>query len=243
MSTPSKPEPASAPAAVPVPPPASAPAGDPVKVATPPAAPATTPPAQPVPAAPAVTPPAVVPAAGDPPPAPVKKEGDPEPAKSTAGAPEAYAEFAIPSGMKPDADLNTAFSGIAKELNLSQEAAQKLVSFYGEKVVEKVTRDMTAAWTATSEKWKADILADPDYGGEKFVPNYAKAHRTVQTFGNEEFIKFLDETKLGDHPAFFRFCMKVAEGMGEDKLVQPGETGAAKVPAWVGLYPTMAPKT
>ena len=49
-----------------------------------------------------------------------KEEGEGE----KQGAPEKYEDFKMPEGTELDAEVSTAFQGVAKELNLSQDQAQ-----------------------------------------------------------------------------------------------------------------------
>ena len=239
MTTPQS-EPAPAPAAVPATPPAAAPAAEPA------AAPVATVPgkAEPAPAPGAVVPPAAEPKPGDPPPegdpspkpGEPGKEGDPKP---PTGAPEKYEEFKVPDGMKPDESLTTEFTGLARKHNLSQEAAQELVDFYGGKLVEKMTKDSADAWAATTATWAKQIQDDPALGGDKFNENAELAKQTIRVFGNDQLVEFLNATGLGNHPELFKFCLRIGQGMKEDKVVIPSESGVAKIPAWEALYPTM----
>src|SRR5882762_10933205 len=69
---------------------------------------------------------------------PAPREGDPEPPvkepegeKPPAGAPEKYEDFKLPDGYKMDETASKEVTAMFKELNLSQDQAQKLVDYYG----------------------------------------------------------------------------------------------------------------
>src|SRR5215471_1468131 len=64
-----------------------------------------------------------------------------------AGAPETYSAWTLPQGYELDSGVSDAAGKIFKELNLPQEAAQKLVDFYSEHAI-KTFKDATDAWHA-----------------------------------------------------------------------------------------------
>ncbi|MGO8944260.1 MAG: hypothetical protein ACLQJ7_11380, partial [Syntrophobacteraceae bacterium] len=61
-------------------------------------------------------------------------DGKPIPKPPVAKAPSEYAEFTIPEGTTLDEQTATEFKGLAKELDLTQEQAQKLLDFGGGKL-------------------------------------------------------------------------------------------------------------
>lgn len=193
---------AAAPSAAPAPPePTSAPAAAPAPAATP--APSAAPAATPAPsAAPAATPaPSAPPAAA-------------------TGAPEAYADFTLPDTIKADDATMGEFKAIAKELNLPQAAAQKLVDLNA-----KVETARAEQWAATVDGWEAAAKADKEYGGDKFNENLAIALQTRDKVATPELVKFLNESKLGSHPEMLRLFYRVGQSISQDGFV-PGRGGA-----------------
>ncbi|HET9131900.1 MAG TPA: hypothetical protein VFO86_13180, partial [Terriglobia bacterium] len=59
-----------------------------------------------------------------------KKPDDKENPTKIEGAPEKYADFTLPEGFKFDDKTLEAATAVFKDLNLSQEGAQKLVDLY-----------------------------------------------------------------------------------------------------------------
>jgi len=90
--------------------------------------------------------------------------GDEKPAQR---APEEYAEFTLPEGATIDETGLTEFKSFAKEQDLTQEQAQKVLEFGGERI-RAMTEAPYKAWNETQEKWRAEVKADPDIGGTKF---------------------------------------------------------------------------
>jgi hypothetical protein len=199
-----------------------------------PAAPAPTP-AEP--AAPAPSPAAPAPAPAAPAPAPAAPAPSPAPSPAPApAAPEAYTDFTLPEGVTPDETVMGEFKTIAKELNLPQAAAQKLVDLNAK--VEVARAQQIAA---TVQGWEATAKADPEIGGDKFDENMAVVAKARDQFSTPEFVKFLSDTKLGSHPEMLRAFYRIGKAISEDGFV-PGRPGnnAGKSLAQT-MYPNMNP--
>lgn len=177
-----------------------------------------------------LTPPAA-PAATDP-----KPESDPakpeDPAKTDdgkkdepKGAPEAY-DFKLPDGMEIDAEVLGEFTAFAKELNLPQDKAQKIVDFQA-KLASKQADEYQAAVEKQKEQWMAAVKNDPDLGGENYEKSVASAVKVVQAFGSPELREVLSATGLGNNPELFKFVHRISQAISEDKFVMPGSQTAA----------------
>lgn len=88
-------------------------------------------------------------------PKPEPKEGDPKP-EPVAGAPEKYADFKLPEGYKFDDKELTKATTMFKEMNLSQESAQKLVDHYVENNLQAAKAPYDA-WAKLQKDWGAEI--------------------------------------------------------------------------------------
>lgn len=163
-----------------------------------------------------------------------KQEG-----KQEAGAPEAYTDFTMPEGVSVDAPLMDGFKSLAKELNLSQEAAQKLVNLQAEATKRSVDEN-AKAWEQAQEKWKAEVKADKEIGGADFDKNIGVAKKGLKLFGNEAFIDMLESTGVGNHPEMVKFLHRVGKAIKEDGAPVTGKqvAGAVKDTAKL-LFPTM----
>ena len=143
------------------------------------------------------------------------------------GAPEKY-EFQAAEGQELDSAALEQFEPIARELNLSNEQAQKMVDLYGTKILPMVQQQQAEAWQAQTEQWAADVNADKEIGGDKLTANLSAAQRALEQFGDQELKEYLDTTGLGNHPALVKAFIKVGKAMSEDKVVTGGhESGGS----------------
>jgi hypothetical protein len=205
----------------------------------------TTAPASPAPAAPAAfepgsslltTPEAPAPAeAKDPvePPAgeePASGDTPKEPEEPVLKAPEKY-EFKLADGVALNEAAVAQFEPVARELDLSQEQADKLVEIYTAQEAARAQQ-----WTDTVKGWTDAAKADTEFGGPKMAENMGVAVRALKEYGSRELNELLDSFGIGNHPAFIRFAYRAGKALGEDKLV-PANSGGSKSAAEL-LYGT-----
>ncbi len=155
---------------------------------------------------------------------PADKPDDKE--QKQEGAPEKY-EFTAGEGVELDTEALKDFEPVARELNLTNEQAQKLVDAYP-KILAGVQQRQAEAWQAQTEQWAADVKADKEIGGDKLTANLSAAQRALEQFGDPELKEYLDSTGLGNHPALVKAFIKVGKAMSEDKVVTGGhESGGS----------------
>lgn len=150
------------------------------------------------------------------------------------GAPEAY-EFKPAEGKEFDPTVLKAYSEVAKELNLSQENAQKLIDKISPELAAQQQRVLTEART----QWVNDTKADTEIGGTNIAENIALANKTFTDFGTPALHKLLDETGLGDHPEMIRWAHRVGKAISEDGFVAGKGSNAETDPA-KKMFPSMA---
>ncbi|HCR4093432.1 TPA: peptidase [Citrobacter freundii] len=156
---------------------------------------------------------------------PADKPDDKE--QKQEGSPEKY-EFKPAEGQELDAAALEQFEPIARELNLTNDQAQKMVDLYGSKIMPMVQQQQVEAWQKTTEQWAADVKADKEIGGDKLTANLSAAQRALEQFGDPELKEYLDSTGLGNHPALVKAFIKVGKAMSEDKVVTGGhESGGS----------------
>ena len=148
---------------------------------------------------------------------PDDKEQKPE------GAPEKY-EFQAGEGVELDAEALKDFEPVARELNLTNEQAQKLVDAYP-KILAGVQQRQAEAWQAQTEEWAATVKADKEIGGDKLTANLGVAQRALDTFGTPALKEYLNGTGLGNHPELVKAFVKVGKAMSEDGVVTGKESG------------------
>jgi len=135
------------------------------------------------------------------------------------GAPEEYSDFTVPEGVEIDTELLGSFKETAKEMNLTQDNAQKLVDMANTLSTQLVEKQQVE-WTNVREQWKADLDTDKDFGGPKLNETQVRCQRTLAKFGNDNLIQFLDSTGYGDNPDIVRLLAKVDMALSEDKVVE-----------------------
>lgn len=190
------------------------------------AAPAPTPPAAPAPAAPAdpAQPAPPAPAPTDP-----SAPNQDDPAKPNdepvTGAPEKY-ELAAPEGYELEPETTAAFEGIARELNLTNDQANKLVPL-GAQLVAKVEAKQAEAHQQQVAKWAEDTKADKEIGGEKFDASLATALKARDRFATPELKDLMDQTGLGNHPEVVRLFHRIGTAISDDTFVQAASAGGS----------------
>ena len=149
-----------------------------------------------------------------------KKDEEPQ------GAPDEYGEFTIPEGVELDSTLLDTVSPIFKELNLTQDQAQKLVNVYGEQV-KAIEQKYETAIQDQRKEWREEFKKDPKSGeilsfAKKAVDFLAKdSEETKALFTGEH-------SFLSDHPVFIRALAKVGKYLSEDQFVDGRDAGPPK---------------
>jgi|DEB0MinimDraft_6_1074348.scaffolds.fasta_scaffold112030_2 polyhydroxyalkanoate synthesis regulator phasin len=136
-------------------------------------------------------------------------------------APETYADFVLPEGVELDEALLSEATPVFKELNLTQEQAQKLVDLKA-KEVEAGRQSQVDAFNQLMQDWTEQSRNDKEFGGDKFEENVKIAISAVDKFGTPELKQLLKEHGMGNHPEVIRFMVKVGKLTQEDV---PGGTG------------------
>lgn len=108
-----------------------------------------------------------------------------------AGAPEKY-EFKAPEGRNFDNEVINTFSEVAKELNLSQESAQKVLDRVGPKMVERQMAELDAI----RKGWIDSSKVDKEFGGDAIDVNMSTAKKALDAFGTPELKTLLNQVWL-----------------------------------------------
>lgn len=153
------------------------------------------------------------------------------------GAPENYADFTMPEGIEIDKAALESFTPVAKELNLTQEQAQKLVDMYATQL-NSLQIAQNEQVVQMRKDWVAQVREDQEIGGAKFTENIGAAVQALIRYGTPELRQALDQTGLGDHPEMIRFCYRIGKAISEDALI-PGSPAVPKPPKTAAeiIYP------
>lgn len=145
------------------------------------------------------------------------KEGDDKP-KEDAKAPEAYADFTAPEGFEIDKDAIAKVAPVFKELGLSQDQAQKLVTAYAE-ISQAAANSLMESSANEQKEWAAQIKSDPEIGGAKLAQTKATIYQALDYILSKAdaraFREAMDYTGAGNHPAFARGLFKLASLLTE----------------------------
>lgn len=113
-------------------------------------------------------------------------------------------------------------SRMFKDVNLSQEQAQKLYSAY-EKEQGSFVEQSQKAFNQMRDDWFNQTISDPQIGGQNIGQTKLCIKRVMQQCGNKELSEFLNKTGLGFNPAMVRFMTKVGELLGNDNHFVQGQ--------------------
>ena len=172
-------------------------------------------------------------------------EPTPEPSKEPVkveGAPEKYADFTAPEGYELDEELVGKIAPVFKELNLTQEQAQKLVNFYGETALE-IAEAPYKTYETMREGWRSEIVKDAEIGNGKddLKPEVSAAIDGVFNLMPAQvadgFRKALSMTGAGDNPDIIRGWVALTKIPAIAQLVKEGTPILAGGPSPGGQKP------
>lgn len=177
--------------------------------------------------------------------------GEEAPGEEPAAAlPEKY-ELTAPEGMTFDAEAFDLADPVFRELNLSNDAAQKLMPVAGEfakrvsaAALARHQLDQASTLTTMKREWVENAKGDAEIGGAKWDETVTLAAKGLDGLGftkGHPFRAMLDETGLGNNPDMIRAWRRVGERLSEDTFHRGGtaepETNAARL-----MYPNDTPK-
>jgi hypothetical protein len=152
-----------------------------------------------------------------------------------AGAPEQY-EFKAVEGAEISPESLTEFSQVAKELNLPQEAAQKIL----DKMAPALAARQAEAIEAVQAEWATNARTDKEFGGDKLTESLSTAKKALDTFGTPELRTLLNESGLGNHPEVIRVLYRAGKAISEDGMVQGTRANASQSDPAKRLFPNQA---
>lgn len=160
-----------------------------------------------------------------------------EPAKKD-GAPEKYEDFKLPDGVEIDKTQLESFLPLAKELNLSQDQAQKLIDFQAGNV-KAAAEKQVADWNKLLETRLSEAKADKEIGGANFEQTVADARVFLKQFGTPALQEYLNTAEAASHVEVIRAFAKAGRALADDKFVPASGGGAAQPKSLAErLFPT-----
>lgn len=166
-----------------------------------------------------------------------KEEAEPE------GAPEAYADFEVPEGFELQPEITDDFRVVAKELNLPQAAAQKVIDL-GTRLTKSVIDAQAKAFVDARAEWVTASKADAEFGGDKLNQSLTYAAKFRDAYATPELKTLLNESGMGDHPEVVRLFARAGKAISEAAFVAPGSKAPERIPGQIAYtHPTSKPKS
>jgi hypothetical protein len=136
-----------------------------------------------------------------------------------AAAVQEYADFTLAEGQVMDEAMLTDFKGIAKELGIPQEGAQKLVDLQSALEARRVE-----AVKKQVEQWGDQCRSDKVLGGDQLEKTLAITAGIVAQAEKHSpgFRDLLTESGYGNHPVFMRAFYGLGKSLTEDSVVLGG---------------------
>ena len=165
------------------------------------------------------------------------------------GAPEEYGEFTVPEVFKLEGQDLTDFKSFAKEQDLTQEQAQKVLDFAGPKLHAMVEQPYKA-WNELQAKWQAEVKSDPEIGGTKYEQSVKEAGNVFVPGESNPFVgsdgeavslrEALNATGAGNNPAIVKLFVKMGRLLAEPGHLRGKPVSQSRQDALLNsLYPTM----
>ena len=147
------------------------------------------------------------------------------------GAPESYdfKNLELPEGVQYNEEYGNKFASVAKELNLSQKSANKLINVYVD-IVKSQTENVPEALKeikkqqveADVAEWDKLLNQDTEIGNgneEKINQYMDKANIGYKAFASEGLKKVLSERGLTHNPDVIKLFYKLSDLTGEDGII------------------------
>jgi hypothetical protein len=130
------------------------------------------------------------------------------------GVPEAPEKYVLPEELPNE--VTDAYKQIAAQAKLTQEQAKTVLDSYI--MLERKAQETMAAQQQQFKETSVETLKKEF--GLAFDQKLEIAKRAVSTFGGDELKQALNETGLGDHPAFVKVFAKIGQQLLEDTTVE-----------------------
>ena len=173
---------------------------------------------------------------------PEEAAGEKKPAEGAKpDEPIKYEAFKLPEGVTLDEAKLAAFTKLAGDAKIPQEAAQSILDMYTSEIKQAVEAPYRA-WTDLQTQWRDEVINDPVFGGANLEKNLAATKAGMNALLGEDaksFFEALNITGAGNNPAIVRGLIKAAAPHAPASPVagQPGKTSKS---AGETLYPNQS---
>ncbi len=179
-----------------------------------------------------------------------KTEEKGEEAKPSPRAPQEYSDFSPPEGMKLEGQDMSDFKAFARDQDLTQEQAQKVLEYAGPKFKAMLDAPLRA-WSDLQTQWQDQVKSDPEIGGTKFEQSVKEANNVFLPGETNPFVKTqgqaqklrqaLNATGAGNNPEIVRLFVKMGRYLAEPAHLTGKPTPQNKQESLLNsMYPTMS---
>lgn len=149
-------------------------------------------------------------------------------------APDVPESYTFTGADTLDAKDVDAFSGFAKSAGLNQQQAQAVLD-----LGMSQTKATHEALVQQEQTWRAQIVAEPDIGGDNIRATAEYAKLALTHYGDDGEIKdLLDRSGYGSNPKVLRFLYNIGKKVSEDTPPNAGLSGKEELPLHERMYPS-----
>lgn len=159
-----------------------------------------------------------------------------KPAEKKTGAPEKYEAFKLPDGVKLDEAALAEAAPLFKDLDLTQEQAQKLIDFQA-KNVATAAKTAVDNWNSHMDTTLAAAKADKDVGGHNWDQSIGHAAAFIKAFGTPALQAYLNTAEAGSHVEIIRAFAKAGKAVSQDGFVPGAASPSAPVSLADRIFP------
>lgn len=88
----------------------------------------------------------------------------------------------------------------------------------GVKLIENFAAKQAEAFATQQAQWRDEVVNDKEIGGPALQENLSYAAKVLDTFA-PDLRQVLNDTGMGNHPAFVKAFVKIGKAISEDRLV------------------------
>ena len=163
---------------------------------------------------------------------PKSEEVAPEQSEKEASncAPEAYEDFKAPEGVQFDSEVIDSFKEVAKEANLTQEDAQKLLDKVSPVLARRQVEQIAAVNQGWIERSKADkeLSADWDRSMADIARVRDRFARNDDGSVDADIAEFMS-LPIGNHPGVLKLLARAGRAISEAGFPQGTPSGSGKI--------------
>lgn len=157
-------------------------------------------------------------------------------ANDTKAIPFKLEEIKLPDGVELDPVISNDFVGLVNKFGLGRDAVNELVALQAKAMTEASAKG-SEAWNNLQDTWKAEITADPVFGGAKLPETLGGIAKIMDKFGTPEVRAAFDLTGAGNNPHIIKFLAAVARNFAEGTLIPAGQPAVSGDSAAKKLFP------